>query len=380
MRVSPMSKPAAAWVAAVVTLAIVLATALRATLDARATRALVAASGVTLDSLRETAAALARVEGAQRGYLLTGDRAYLAPYARDRRRVYAGLTALRRLDAPAARPRVARLGPLVHAGLAAIDESVALRRAGRARDALAVVQAHGGTLLLDPVREELDALRADEERRLALRAASAERAAAGALRGLWGALAAVALFAPLGWLALAADRRARRRAEEALATQSVTDPLTGLLNRRGFEPIAAHALAHAQRMGEPALVLYLDMDGFKEINDQRGHAAGDAALRDTAAALRSVFRESDVVARVGGDEFVVLACDATLADAPGLAERVRHALATRSWGDAPYAPRLLRASIGVAAFDPYRPTDLATLVHDADASMYAMKHLARVAA
>jgi diguanylate cyclase (GGDEF)-like protein len=244
---------------------------------------------------------------------------------------------------------------------------------------LAIVLATGVRYTLT-VRDELDALRRGGPHHLERGLPALERATGATLGVMWSATALVVVFAPLGYAALVADLRARRRAEEALAAESVTDGLTGLLNRRGFDHVAAHALAHAQRAHEWALVLYVDMDGFKAINDARGHAAGDAALREVAAALRSVFRESDVVARVGGDEFVALACDASPADAPLLAERVRHALATRSWGDAPYAPHLLRASLGVAAYDPLHPVDLATLVRDADASMYEAKHLARVPA
>lgn len=254
-----------------------------------------------------------------------------------------------------------------HEALAALDSAqaharrTAGTRRGRARAAALVARRR---LTQQRLHEHLAAL---------------DRATACTERAMWFAVGVVLVCAPLGYVGLVIDVRARRRAVDALAEQSITDALTGLLNRRGLEHLGAHALAHAARAFEPALLLYLDMNGFKPINDECGHAAGDAALRDAAAALRSVFREDDVIARVGGDEFVVVACDASPHDAALLASRIDDALRTRSWGDAPYAPRRLHASVGWSAFDPARPVDLAALVREADAAMYAVKHLARVA-
>ena len=84
------------------------------------------------------------------------------------------------------------------------------------------------------------------------------------------------------------------------------DPLTGLLNRRGFERELARSVAYVKRYGTSAALVYLDLDSFKPVNDRHGHAAGDAVLKAVAAALVDHVRASDVVARLGGDEFVVL--------------------------------------------------------------------------
>ena len=84
------------------------------------------------------------------------------------------------------------------------------------------------------------------------------------------------------------------------------DPLTETLNRRGFERELTRSLAYVKRYGASAALIYLDLDGFKPVNDRHGHAAGDAVLKAVAAALVRHVRASDVVARIGGDEFVVL--------------------------------------------------------------------------
>lgn len=119
---------------------------------------------------------------------------------------------------------------------------------------------------------------------------------------------------------------ARRTAEDELRKLATHDALTGLPNRLMLQDRTARALARGRRQGSKLGVLLLDLDGFKAINDSLGHAAGDELLRQTAARLRSAVRQSDTVARMGGDEFVVLAEDlADPEDAALVAERVREA-------------------------------------------------------
>jgi PleD family two-component response regulator len=104
-------------------------------------------------------------------------------------------------------------------------------------------------------------------------------------------------------------RTARRRVRAFAAevrTLALQDQLTGALNRRGFELRASQEFGHARRRGEGLVLLYLDLDGFKLVNDNLSHAAGDRVLQRTAHAMAGVLRVEDVLARVGGDEFVVL--------------------------------------------------------------------------
>jgi diguanylate cyclase (GGDEF)-like protein len=101
-----------------------------------------------------------------------------------------------------------------------------------------------------------------------------------------------------GWLAVV-----RRQARMRVLT--VTDPLTGLYNRRGFFLLAEHQWQLALRKKSSFLLFYIDIDRFKEINDTYGHKEGDRALQTVAAALRDCFRKTDLIARIGGDEFVL---------------------------------------------------------------------------
>jgi hypothetical protein len=105
---------------------------------------------------------------------------------------------------------------------------------------------------------------------------------------------------------LEAELAAMRARVAELETHAERDPLTDVMNRRGFERELRRADAYVRRYGGNAALVYLDLDGFKPVNDRHGHAAGDAVLRAVAAALVAAVRVSDTVARIGGDEFAVL--------------------------------------------------------------------------
>ena len=138
-----------------------------------------------------------------------------------------------------------------------------------------------------------------------------------------------------GWYAVSAqDITERRHAEQelreltaVLSEQAVRDPLTGLANRALLAERLRSALATDVRTGESTGVLFLDLDGFKEVNDRHGHAVGDALLRGVAHRLRAAVRPADTVARLGGDEFVILVERATDPGLEVLADRLRAAVA-----------------------------------------------------
>jgi diguanylate cyclase (GGDEF)-like protein len=150
-----------------------------------------------------------------------------------------------------------------------------------------------------------------------------------------------------------------------------TDELTRLTNRRGLESFARQALAACRRMRKPATLVYFDLNDFKEINDGFGHAEGDRTLNIFANALVSVFRESDVIARVGGDEFAVLQVGSALSTAGEAIGRLRQyvsaACACEGRG---YA---VHFSTGQIEFDPARHRSVEDLLAEADAAMYANK-------
>jgi len=145
------------------------------------------------------------------------------------------------------------------------------------------------------------------------------------------------------------------------------DPLTGLANRAAFAARAEQEINRSRRAGRPLTLVYIDCDHFKEINDTRGHAAGDEALKGLADVLRSGVRDYDLVGRLGGDEFALLLTDTGPAAARAAVERVRGALRAAARSE-----RLLPGvSIGAASFS--RPTTAAEMIQAADAAMYSVK-------
>jgi diguanylate cyclase (GGDEF)-like protein/PAS domain S-box-containing protein len=180
------------------------------------------------------------------------------------------------------------------------------------------------------------------------------------------------------WFAVSAqDITERRRAEQylrdltnQLAEQALRDPLTGLANRGLLEERVRAVLARDARTGDSTGVLFLDLDGFKAVNDVHGHLVGDAVLRTVASRLTSSVRPSDTVARLGGDEFVVLVEGATVDGLQVLADRVRSEVA---------APILVGdldlnvgVSVGIAVSDG-GAMESATLLGSADRQMYDEK-------
>ena len=171
-------------------------------------------------------------------------------------------------------------------------------------------------------------------------------------------------------IALAEDITARKHAEDALRHQSLHDPLTGLANRSLFRDRLEHALAGSTRSARPVGVLYIDLDGFKQVNDSVGHSAGDELLIVAATRLKQATRPGDTVARLGGDEFAILCPD--LADPAGLQTVAERVLQTMN-AVFPLAagPHQISASIGLALSTESSTAD--ALLAIADAGMYNAK-------
>lgn len=156
-----------------------------------------------------------------------------------------------------------------------------------------------------------------------------------------------------------------------LAGEARVDTLTGLLNRRGFRERMEIELAHSRRSGDSMAVVSLDVDYFKRVNDEWGHDTGDRVLARIGEVLRELSRETDVVARMGGEEFVALlpGCDA--AEAEAFAERVRARLSSTRGVDVPR----VSVSAGIAA--ERAPADADELLRRADTALYAAKRAGR---
>jgi diguanylate cyclase (GGDEF)-like protein/PAS domain S-box-containing protein len=169
---------------------------------------------------------------------------------------------------------------------------------------------------------------------------------------------------------IARDATLRKLYEDQLEHQATHDPLTGLANRTLFDELLVRAAYQADRSGRPVAVLYLDLDGFKDVNDVFGHPSGDRVLSETSRRLEAVVRPGDMVARMGGDEFVVL-CEhlSEPSDAEKIATRIVQAVGK----PIPLATGVatVTASVGIALGEPGETA--ASLIGRADEAMYRMK-------
>jgi diguanylate cyclase (GGDEF)-like protein/PAS domain S-box-containing protein len=160
--------------------------------------------------------------------------------------------------------------------------------------------------------------------------------------------------------------------EDKLRTLTLTDQLTGIYNRRGFLNLSEHQLRIAKRNNTGLYLLYLDLNNLKVINDQYGHKEGDNALRQIAQILKNTYRESDVIARIGGDEFAIIMHEGkTEGSKDRIIARLEQAL--KEQNSKMRNQYELSASIGVAYYDPQNPQTLDKLLNIADSMMYEQK-------
>jgi diguanylate cyclase (GGDEF)-like protein len=162
------------------------------------------------------------------------------------------------------------------------------------------------------------------------------------------------------------------RLERRLREQASIDGLTGLLQRNRFLELAHATLSELHRLGRPACMLFLDTDHFKQLNDQHGHAAGDAALIELAATMRAQTRPSDLIGRIGGEEFAVLLPGSGLEQACQRAEQLRQATHRIRRPDGP-----LTISVGIAGCSPDCRDGIDALLARADQAMRQAKHEGR---
>jgi diguanylate cyclase (GGDEF)-like protein len=261
--------------------------------------------------LEDAETAVTNAETAQRGYVISGDERFLAPYRDAVPRVGRDLDGIESLtrDNPAQQGRAAELRRIVAAKLGVVEEVLTLRRGGRAEEAALLVRSGRGEEAMNAVRRAIAGMVGEEQRLLALRTEASKSSARRV--GLTFLLLTAFVFAllVLSYALFRRDVRRRRAQARALRDLSLTDELTGLYNRRGFLALAEQQTRLARRERRGLLLLFADMDGLKRINDLHGHDEGSRAIVAAGKVLRRTFRDSDVLARLGGDEFVALVAD-----------------------------------------------------------------------
>jgi diguanylate cyclase (GGDEF)-like protein/PAS domain S-box-containing protein len=170
---------------------------------------------------------------------------------------------------------------------------------------------------------------------------------------------------------IARDITSKKNTMEKLHALSIIDDLTGLYNRRGFLTLAEQHLRLANRMNKDMLLLFTDIDNLKLINDTHGHQEGDRALIDTADILRQTFRESDIIARIGGDEFVVLTIDTSFGTAETVTKRLQNNLDNHNRKNNP--SYRLSISTGMTLHNAKEICSVSKLLESADKLMYHQK-------
>jgi diguanylate cyclase (GGDEF)-like protein len=163
----------------------------------------------------------------------------------------------------------------------------------------------------------------------------------------------------------------RHRTRRELLSLTLVDEMTGLYNRRGFQALAEQQVRLANRQHCGLVLVFCDVDDLKEINDTYGHQEGDSALVATARIMRETLRETDLVARIGGDEFTILALDSSGNGDANIVNRLKESLDAYNRGaDRPYA---LSLSMGVARRDVRNPQSVTDLLAEADRALYDQK-------
>jgi len=320
-------------------------------------------------------ALLQDAETGQRGFLLTGRTDYLEPYTRALTQIDQSIATLQAdyVHTDLARSVVVSITQEVSAKLAELKETIEVRTHEGFEAAQQIVLNDTGKRAMQDLRIDLAQL-LEAERSAIDRAAASQRALAQRDVGVGIGLTLGAVLPIIFFLLLAIrDTRRGRRESARLSHISSHDPLTGLLNRAALMSQLDEALS---RRPKQIGLLYLDLDGFKAINDTHGHAAGDRVLIEVAKRLQDLVRRSDAVARLGGDEFVIL-----IKDCPSRIALNNLAIQIEKGLDNLSLPGLQERRIGGSvgtAFSAEDGTWGMSLMATADAAMYARKAQGRV--
>jgi diguanylate cyclase (GGDEF)-like protein len=323
--------------------------------------------------LQEMISFVQDAESGQRAFLLTGNTVYLKSFPDDSSQIDSHIADVRKLlsDNPDALLQLDVVDTFRKRAFTDFEKAIALKRQGRAAAAMAIVESGHGEYYMRQIRDSLaevmKIVRA-EQSEINARVATRIRHARYSLFGL--ALIVIVVLGVSYAIVLVTFRK-NQHLSEMLEQEATHDVLSGLPNRRYFESWMKFALAQAVRDGTKVAVFFMDLDGFKQINDRLGHEVGDAVLISAAKCFTKTLRQADLLARLGGDEFVVLVPKA--GDSAGLAVLAERLGRSLSMGmDVAIGDLAVGASIGIAVF-PDDAKNVESLLQKADEAMYQVK-------
>jgi diguanylate cyclase (GGDEF)-like protein len=335
----------------------------------------------TLESSRlvvELQGRLVDAETSQRGFLITGDADYLEVYSD-------ALTTLTptfielyesRADEPSWVQRLDALQSLVFLKFRELQMSIELRRHSGFAAAQKLTMTNEGKRTMDRIRKLIGEFRSDEAHAFSMQEKRVQGTVTTARATFWAVtLAGLGLLIYVLytlWLYLVEVRKTER----TLRRQALRDPLTGLFNRRFFDAGLEQEILRSRRSGNPVSLLILDIDHFKNFNDEYGHEAGDAILRSIGQLLQAQVRGSDVACRFGGEEFVILMPNAPLESAKARGRQILEAIRGQEIPHQGHLLPSLTASLGVAEF-PAHASDTEGILEAADNALYIAKRTGR---
>jgi diguanylate cyclase (GGDEF)-like protein len=321
---------------------------------------------------------LVDAETSQRGFIITGNADYLESYSDSLTSLTPTFMELYESTAnePLWEQRLDALQSLVFLKFRELQTSIELRRYSGFAAAQKLTMTNKGKRTMDRIRKLIAEFRSDEARAFSIQERRLQETVITARASFWavtlvGLVLLIYVLYTL-WLNLVEVRKT----ESSLRRQALRDPLTGLFNRRFFDAGLAQEIMRSRRSGNPASLLILDIDHFKNYNDEYGHEAGDAVLRAIGQLLQTHVRGSDVACRFGGEEFVILMPDAALESAK---ERGKQILEAIRGLEIPHQGHLLppvTASLGLAEF-PSHARDAEGLLEAADHALYVAKRAGR---
>jgi diguanylate cyclase (GGDEF)-like protein len=321
---------------------------------------------------------LVDAETSQRGFLITGNADYLESYSDALTTLTPTFMGLYESmgDDPLWEQRLDTLQSLVFLKFRELQTSIELRRHSGFAAAQKLTMTNEGKRTMDRIRTLIGEFRSEEARAFSSQASRVQNTVTTARASFW-AVTLVGLGLLIYvlytlWLYLVEVRKTER----TLRRQALRDPLTGLFNRRFFDAGLEQEIMRSRRSANPLSLLILDIDHFKNFNDEYGHEAGDAVLRAIGQLLQTQVRGGDVACRFGGEEFVILMPDAALQSAEVRGRQILEAIRGL---EIPHQGHLLppvTASLGVAEF-PSHGSSAERLLEAADNALYKAKRSGR---